>query len=334
MKVGVLAITVGGRQLAGRLAAALENACLVPTRNGVQSALAESWKRFDGLVCIMAAGIVVRAIAPLLRDKHTDPGVVVVDELGNHAISLLSGHLGGGNALARKVAEVTGGRAVITTASEVLGLAPLDLWLRSLDLAIENRQSLTRASARLVNHGCLHLYAEIGIVSLPAGLIAVPTPAEAEVVISERTGWKDDLLVLRPKTLVVGVGCNRGVSRAELAGALEEFLAEAAFSRLAVRNLATIDLKRGEAGLLEFAGENRWPLTFYSKDQLNTVAGLTRSAAVYRATGAQGVAEPAARLSAGTDNLLIGKKKWKNVTLALARADCTWSAPVRADSPI
>src|SRR5512133_3174607 len=129
MNIAIVAITAGGKRLAGELAARLEGASLLHPADGqkVAELIAANWQRFDGLVCIMAAGIVVRAIAPLLGDKHTDPCVVVMDERGQHAVSLLAGHIGGGNDLARKVAALTGGTPIITTASDTLHLAALDL---------------------------------------------------------------------------------------------------------------------------------------------------------------------------------------------------------------
>ncbi len=330
MKVGILAITAGGKRLAGRLATVLDKATVLESCSGVRAALAANWGDYDGFVCIMAAGIVVRGIAPLVRDKTSDPCVVVVDEQGENVISLLSGHLGGGNLLARRVAELIGGRPVITTASDLLGLPPLDLWARAQNLIPASRRALTAASARLVNSGSLGLYSEVAIESLPNGIKAVTSMAEADLIVSNRVDRAGDGLLLHPRNLVVGVGCNRGTSSAELEQALEEFLAAGSFSGSSVRNLASIDLKQDEAGLLEMARKNGWQIDFFSKQELNRVAGVVPSAVVYKAIGVQGVAEPAALLSAATETLLMEKQKWPNVTLALALADFTLSAQVPA----
>ena len=330
MKIGIIAITSGGLNLAEQLLSnILEDAALIPIRSGVKEGLARSWSRFDGFVCIMAAGIVVRAIAPLLQDKRSDPCVVVTDEKGENVISLLSGHLGGGNALATRVAGLTGGKAVITTASDVLGLVSLDLWARTQNLTAGCGAAMTTADAKLVSNGCLRLYAEVAVKSLPEAFIVVERPEEADIIVSDRTCRQTDALLLHPRDLVVGVGCNRGTPSAELAAALEEFLATDSFSRLSVRNLASIDLKRDESGLLEFARKNSWDIVFYTKEELNSVAGITPSAAAHKATGAKGVAEPAALLSAASDVLILEKRKWQNVTLALTRASFTLSALVR-----
>lgn len=326
----MLALTAGGRKLAVELAPKL-GAEIVPVDRGIAAALATAWSRHDGLVCIMAAGIVVRALAPLLEDKERDPAVVVVDERGRHAVSLLSGHLGGGNQLARRVAAISGGRAVITTASDVLELVPLDLWAAAQHLVAADRRTMTRASALLVNQGELTVYSETAVAGLPPGLILVGQPETADLVISCRAAWPEPTLLMHPRQLVVGIGCNRGTPAEEMATALNELLSTEGLAPAAIRNLATIDLKQDEPGLLAFAAQNGWHLEFYRADQLNSkMANITPpSPMVIKATGAGGVAEPAALLSSGAPQLMIRKRKWKNVTLALAKANFTLSAPVR-----
>ncbi|MGV1098561.1 cobalt-precorrin 5A hydrolase [Thiovibrio sp. JS02] len=330
MRIALLAITSGGKGLAAKLAEKLADAKVLDTCSGISATLARHWQAFDGFVCVMAAGIVVRGIAPLLKDKYRDPCVLVLDDEGRHVVSLVSGHLGGGNALAQEVAGLTGGTAVITTASDTLGLPALDLWAKAQNLACGDRKALTRASARLVNSGEVRIFSEVAVDSLPQGFSQVLDPGEADIIVSGKNSWPTDALLLHPRDLVLGVGCNRGTEAKEFAEALAELLAEEDFSPLCIRNLASIDLKADEAGLLAFAVENDWRIEFFSKEQLNGVGSVTRSEAVYSAVGAIGVAEPAALLSAENNDLLVGKRKWQNVTLALARANFSLSARDRA----
>jgi cobalt-precorrin 5A hydrolase len=282
----------------------------------------------------MATGIVVRAIAPLLQGKECDPCVVVMDEKGRHAVSLLSGHLGGGNGLARQVAMLFGSEAVITTASDTLGLAALDLWAKEQNLLCETKQGLTEISARLVNRGSLGIFSEVAIESLPQGLLAVAVPELADLVVSARIADYGRAVVFRPRNLVLGVGCNRGAPIAELREACEELFADQGLSRLSIRNLASIDLKQDEAGLVAFAHELNVGMDFFSKDELNRVENVTVSEAALRNVGAIGVAEPAALLSAQSNDILVGKRKWRNVTMAVARANCTLSEQDRAPQDI
>lgn len=330
MKIGILAITGGGKRLAADLAAKIPESLLLPQEGGVAQILAGHWRKVDGFVCIMATGIVVRAIAPLLQGKTSDPCVVVLDEKGRHAVSLLSGHLGGGNDLARRVAALSGGEAVITTASDTLALVALDLWAMAQNLVCESKEGLTQASAKLVNSGRLRIFSEVAIASLPQGLVEVAEPELADIVVSPRLGDYGGAVIFRPKNLVVGVGCNRRAPVEEIRQACEELFAEQGLSELSIRNLASIDVKQDEIALLAFANEQGWRLDFFSKEELNRVKGVAISEAALRNVGAIGVAEPAALLSAQSNDLLVGKRKWRNVTMAVARANCTLSEQARA----
>lgn len=330
MKVGVVAITGGGSMLARKLAEELGDATFIDRQKGqkIAEVIADSWHRFDGLVCIMAAGIVVRAIAPLLRDKLSDPCVVVMDEKGRHAISLLAGHIGGGNALAEKVANLTGGTAVITTASDTLGLVALDLWAEEQHLTAPERDKLTAAAAILVNHGELILYTDVTVESLPPGLTRASEPGQADVIISNSARFGPQAITFRPRNLVVGIGCNRTTPAGEFEDALAELLADLQLSRSSIRNLASIDKKNDETGLLQFAADNHWQIDFFPGDLINTLTNLEISPAALKAVGAIGVAEPAALLSAESNLLLSRKRKWKNVTMAVAEAPFSLSAQV------
>ncbi len=315
--LAILALTSGGRKLAARLAQKLPAEVIDLEALGLAATLARAWPRCQGLILIMAAGIAVRAIAPLLRDKRSDPGVVVLDEAGRFAVSLLSGHLGGGNALARQVAAVTCGQAVITTASDTLGLTALDLWARHNGLLLV-QGSLTAASAALVNSGRITVFTELP-GELPADFTAVPEPARAELVIANRLPAEEGALaVLCPRNLVMGIGCNRGTSKEQIEEAALETCRRHGLLFSAVGRLASIDLKQDEVGLLQFAAAHGLDLQWYSADLLNSVPGVAVSLAAKKATGAKAVAEPAALLAAGTHTLLIRKTKWKDVTIALA----------------
>ncbi|MFP3984156.1 MAG: cobalt-precorrin 5A hydrolase [Desulfurivibrionaceae bacterium] len=337
-KIAILALTPGGFSLAEGLADEIPGAFPAGKGDRVSRTLASLWGEVDGFVCIMAAGIVVRAVSSLLRDKKSDPCIVVLDEKGRYAVSLLSGHLGGGNELAARIAGLTGGQAVITTASDTLGLPALDLWIREQDLVPEDSKDLTGISARLVESGGLTVYSEIPVDSLPEGLSELSDIHRADIVVSNRIDLPDRPGILRPRNLVVGVGCNRGTPVQEFEEALTELFAEAGMSFLSVRNLASMDLKSDESGLLDFAGLHNWRIDFYSRDELSAVKNLTVSPAVLKAVGATGVAEPASLLSVQDHNyteevlfkkLIIRKRKWRNVTMAVAEAGFTLSAQAR-----
>lgn len=321
----IIALTDGGRALAARLVQGLQAQVIDPRPLGLSQTLTGAWTRYQGLVLVMATGIAVRTIAPLLCDKRHDPGVVVLDERGRFAVSLLSGHLGGGNALARQVAALTGGQAVITTASDTLGLTAIDLWARHHNLVLAGG-SLTSVSASLVNRGRIKVFSDLP-GTLPADFTLVQQPQEAELLITNRLqALGDKQTQLAPRNLTMGIGCNRGTSMEQIDLAARATCRQSGLCFQAVSQLATIDLKRDEEGLLQFAAASGLGLHYFTAEQLNTVPGITASEAAMKATGAQAVAEPAALLAARTDTLLIRKIKWKDVTIALAQTATTLKA--------
>ncbi|MDP3110739.1 MAG: cobalamin biosynthesis central domain-containing protein, partial [Thermodesulfovibrionales bacterium] len=150
-----------------------------------QKAIPGLWKKSVSLIFIMAAGIVVRTIAPLIKNKKTDPAVVVLDEKGEFAISLLSGHIGGANNIAKQIADFLGGEAVITTASDVNNMPSIDLWARENNLVIENWEAVPEISARFLNRRVLRVYSDID-VELPEEFQKTNSPESADVVITNK----------------------------------------------------------------------------------------------------------------------------------------------------
>jgi len=330
--LAIIALTRGGKSLAARLAAKLQAEVIDPQPVGLSATLSDAWPHYDGLVLIMATGIAVRTIAPLLESKRSDPGVVVMDEAGRFAISLLSGHLGGGNELAHLVAAASGGQAVITTASDTLGLTAIDLWARHNNLVLA-QGSLTAASSALVNNRRITVFTDLE-GPLPSDFLPVSSMEAAELIISNRMPpTHHALALLCPRNLTLGIGCNRGTSREEIEQAAMTTCHQHGFNFLAVAQVASIDLKNDEPGLLAFAAAHGLRQHWYPAGQLNAVPGVTVSSAVQKATGAKAVAEPAALLAAKTSTLLIRKTIWNNVTIALAETPVKLSAAYPSSAP-
>jgi cobalamin biosynthesis protein CbiG len=292
---------------------------------------ADKWPTAKNIICIMATGIVVRAAAPLIKDKKIDPAVVVLDEKGRFAISLLSGHLGGANELAKKIAACLGTEAVITTASDVQGKIALDLWAKEKDLYVEGFEKLKKLSTKIVNGKRIKVKIDggVNIAAMPEEFITDASIKEADAIISHRL-IKSRALFLRPKSLCVGIGCNRGTSKEEIEKDLKDLFRKEKLAYHSIRGLASIDIKRDEEGLIEFARDNGFIIDFFTKDELNEAISayhIKGSEAVKAATGAAAVAEPAAILSAkkvcGNIRLIKPKVKRGNVTLAIAEAEYT-----------
>lgn len=330
----LLYITDRGQRLAERLAGLYPGARIAKFDPAV---IARLWEDGIDLVFIMATGIAVRTIAPLLKDKKSDPAVVVLDEAGKFAVSLISGHLGGANKKAREIATFLGGEAVITTASDVNGLPSIDLWAADRDLVIDDWGMLAQTGARFLNSGALHVYAD-PYMRMPDVFLRVADPRFADIIITnhqdiyaETPQYAEDeescspmlcrgkqQLYLRPRNLIVGVGCNKGTSQSEIEGAVRHTFEEHNLSFLSILAIATIDIKDREPGLRGFAEKYKFTFHTYKAAELNSVEGVERSDAAIKATGAHGVAEPAALLAADTDRLLVRKQKKGNVTVAVA----------------
>ncbi len=330
MKIAVIGLTAGGRELARNIASRL-NADFLDRTEKFPVIIAQKWREYDAFICVMATGIVVRAIARLIEDKAVDPCVLVLDEKGKNVISLLSGHLGGGNALTEEVANILQANPVITTASDTLNKTALDLWAQHNRLVPPPRPELTALSARLVNEGSLLFYCDCEITEkfLPSDLVATEECDKADFIISlQQKKWRGKPL-FSPRTIVIGTGCNRGTPASEFTQAINDLCKDLDISRKNIYNLASIDAKNDEQGLLEFARENGWKIDFFTKEELNTFKNLDISTAAMKAVGAIGVAEPACLLSAKSGTLLQKKRKWKNITMAAALVPFTLSVPDR-----
>ena len=296
--------------------------------------------RFSHHIFIMATGIVVRSIAAHLIHKTTDPAVVVCDEAGRFAISLVSGHVGGANALAREVARTTGGQPVITTATDVNRVPAIDVIAVENQLTIQNPDAIKTVNMALLTGSPIFVHDPYGKVThrLPKDQVissAVNAVAENDAAIfvdHMRLDLPPHVLVLRPGSLVAGMGCNRGADVEEMRELLVETFAKNELAISSLRALATVDLKADEPGLLALAESLDVPLTIFTRDRLKTVAQVpTPSAMVEKHIGVKSVCEAAALLATHRGRLLVPKQKTANVTVAVAADGCISSASDPAD---
>ncbi|MEU5781218.1 precorrin-3B C(17)-methyltransferase [Micromonospora lupini] len=335
-RIGLVVATAAGRRHADTLTAAWPHAQLVEG-DSVADALRTAWARYDSVVAFLATGAVVRILAPLLGDKRTDPAVVVVDEAARHAVALLGGHAGGGNDLAEAVGALLDARPVITTATDAVGLPGLDTlgWPVQGAVAAVSRAILDGEPVELIADAAWPLPA------LPANVRAAAAEAGAEagagagggndqpddgyrLLVTDRVVPLDErTAVLRPPSLVAGVGASRGVPAAEVTELLHRVLAEAGLDPASLRCLASADVKADEVGILSTADALGVPLVTWPATRLATVDVPHPSEVVRAAVGTPSVAEAAALL--GPDGrpddatLLVGKTATAMATVAVAR---------------
>lgn len=381
---GVVVISQGGVELACRLAAAFPPGLAIHAVDRYMSLLAgqvhcslhsfalplrpvigQIFGEYRRLVLFMPVGAAVRLVAPLLQHKHHDPAVVCVDDVGRFAVSLLSGHLGGADVLAREVADALGATPVITTASHVKNTLAVDMLGREYGWELEaDSNSVTRVSAAVVNGEPVAVLQDAGErdwasgdISMPASLKFCASPQELEdchcsaaLVISDREApisgsvaspaIEAPVVIYRPRSLVVGMGCRRGVSMEHLEELLIDVFRQHNLSLKSIYCIATASIKRDEPGILALAEKYSVPVVCYSAGELNSLfdanggnepivravassspgsATLTKSQAAHRLLGVWGVSEPAALLASGAGGLLVNRRKTDRATIAVAR---------------
>ncbi|MFF9587106.1 precorrin-3B C(17)-methyltransferase [Streptomyces achromogenes] len=306
--IGLISATAAGAAARDRLAAAWPERTRVyegPVKEAVRAAFAEC----EQLVCFLATGAVVRLLAPLLAGKAADPGVVCVDEGGRFAVSLLGGHGGGANELAREVGVLLGAEPVVTTATDAVGLPGLD----TLGLPYEG--AVAAVSRALLDGEPVALAAE---VAWPLPPLPVADEGAYTIRVTDRDAVPGEReVLLRPPSLVVGVGASKGAPAGEVLALVEGALREAGLSARSVAELATVDAKAGEPGIVAAAERLGVPLVTYPAEELAGVAVPNPSAAPLAAVGTPSVAEAAALLRGG--ELLVPKRKSAMATCAVVR---------------
>ncbi len=353
MSITIIAVTRTGARLAERLARGLNAVARVPAKFAGEGTVATPytaalfdevrhwWEHSRALALIMASGIAVRAIAPLIADKTTDPAVVCLDETGRFVIPLIGGHQAGANALARRIAALTGGQAVITTASDTQGLPALDLIGRDEGWRIAGDSALTHAMACLVNGDLLGCWVDPDLPDahrLMEDLLApcpnvefVDNAADltdaryAAALLATHRRIDDLWRALRaksvrylPPVLVAGIGCRRGVPVDELRDALRAMLADAGLDERCVTALATAEIKAEEPGLIALADALGVPLRVVPTAELAALDAtqFSRSAATAH-FDLPGVAEPCAVIVGGGP-LIAPKRAFPRCTVAVA----------------
>ena len=278
---------------------------------------AEAFASAEALVFVGAAGIAVRAIAPHIRSKAADPAVIVADEAGRFVVPILSGHLGGANALARELAAFCGGTAVLTTATDVNNRFAVDEWAKRQNCAVVNPDRIKYVSANILAGKPVSAGGEFSIRRTPPdGVVWTDGPGcDFYCGIRRPAGTA---LHLAPKIAVLGAGCRRGTPLETLEAAFLQFLEAENLCAEVVCAVSSIDLKKDEPGLLAFCKAHGWPLKTGSAEVLAAVPGaFTASEFVRRTAGVDNVCERSAVWASG-GVLAVRKRAWNGVTLALA----------------
>ena len=315
MRIKILYFTDKGKALAEQLKEGLpdHDAVIVPKGVPLAFVCGDAFADNEALLFVGAAGIAVRAISPFVRDKLTDPPVLVIDENGNFVIPILSGHVGGANSLALEIAGILGAQPVITTATDVSGAFSVDLFAKENDLRIANREGIAKVSSSALE-------------GKPVTICIKDYPPEepVDVLIADEEaakGLKDpSKIVLCPRRYAIGMGCRRGKSSEELRVFAEEVLRDSGIDINDAGCIATIDVKKDEEGLKHLSQVWRMPLITFDAGLLAKAEGsFSHSETVLEKVGVDNVCERAAVLAAGTGSHLRVKKTARDgMTIAVA----------------
>ena len=279
------------------------------------------WENFDAIICILAIGAVVRKIAPFLKDKSTDPAVLVINLNLDRVIPLLGGHLGGANEIAQKIAsKIPNCINFVTTATDQRGIISFEMFAKRENFRILNLKSLANISNRLLNSKTVKIFTCKEIFELireNKNLKFIEDTKEIDsdtVVIYPYAN--SSALTLIPK-IFLGIGCNKGTTKKEIQEAFLSFLEKYNLKIEDIKSISSFEAKSKEQGLLEFAKEYNFDIMFYDKDKINSIENLLSNSKATEFFGIKGVAEPSAILSSNYKELVFKKEVYnKKITIA------------------
>ena len=336
MKIAVISLTENGRKLSEKIAnRKIEN--LFFTRyafekysdenavsfGSLKTLVTRIFYIYDSLIFISSCGIAVRMIAPCVKSKLTDPAVLVIDEQGKFVVSLLSGHMGGANALTYKIADVIGGVPVVTTATDISGKFSSDSFAKANGLHICEFDIAKEIAARIVNGEKIGFYSEYEYICKPDEFFD-DNCDEIGICISSDSNKNPfkKTLHLVPKNIIIGVGCRKNIDEKIFSAFVLRKLEEFKIPAFRVSEIHSINLKKDEKAIAEFAKRFKIPLKFYTNEELMKVQGeFSSSEFVIKTTGADNVCERSSMTCGG--RLIVPKQAENGMTFAASETDIT-----------
>lgn len=333
MKIACFSFTNKGKDLGERLKLALDNEYKTDhyfnkdVEGGIKEALKTIWKEYEGIVFISATGIALRMSAKFIEDKTIDPAIVVIDDLGRFSISLLSGHIGGGNQLARDIAKKIGALPVITTATDSRGIESIDLFAKKNDYYIEDIKSITKITSMMVNGESIGLYTEANEHIKYNNLIKVKSLEQVDkkikglIIVGSKEKFKNINIphtILRPKNINIGIGCRRGISGEKILEAIKGELKRFNLSMKSIKSIGTIEVKKDEKGIIYVSEYLKLPLKIFTIKEIKKVEEkFSKSQFVKDTVGVYSVSAPVAFLQGG--KIISEKSKHDGITISISK---------------
>ena len=345
-KVSVLAITKNGVNIGTKLKKIFPDwAVFAPSKltNDLEGItwysepttekIIELFKNNDALICIFSLGAVIRLIAPYLKDKKTDPAVIVIDDKANFVISVLSGHIGGANELTQEIAEKLGAVSVITTAADVNKTIAVDLVGREYNWKIDDDSTVTKISAHMVNEEPIGVFQEAGeknwYKELPKNVVMYDnmenlkkSNSKAYLIISDKIIEEKisrESVIYRPPSLVIGIGLHWDTTKETIREGIEFCLDKFNLSSKSIAKLVSIKKPQDVQGLIDLGEEMKIPIEYVNREDLVEISAPNPSETVKAFEGTASVSEAAA-IKVSKGKLIVEKQKFPpNLTIAIAR---------------
>ena len=334
MKIAIISVSKKGQELAFVLKDKLDlDSTIIKCdlyHKNVKKCFPILFYEYDAIIAVMASGILIRSIAPLVESKVTDPAVINIDDNGKFVISALSGHLGGANELAGKVAGLIDATPVITTSTDVNKKLGIDVLAKDLYLSIDNTKEILHFNKAILegreisltvnpdmNFDYLFDYLNNVTLEINVSIEYSPKVNTDEIHVS----FDGHEMTLKERKIVVGIGCRRGKECRFIYDGLKKSLNDLKISHSRVNLLASAEIKKDEKGILELSEKLNIPVEFVEIDKLKLFesSDVSKSEFVYSKFGIYGVCEPSALIMAGFDSELIYKKtSYEGVTIAVA----------------
>jgi cobalt-precorrin 5A hydrolase len=331
MKIAAVTFTRQGEALVKRLEQCIkfQHYCKENQKDFNVKSLGEKLMRdYEGVIFIGATGIAVRTIAPYITTKDKDPAVIVIDNEGKFVISLLSGHLGGANNLAREIADILEAQPVITTATDSLGIDAPDMVAIKNNCEIGDLSTAKDIAALLVKGEKVAFLSDMDSDYLPKGYISYKDCNKEDIKAlvyitnkrhsSQIEGLSGDIKVLRliKKNIVLGIGCRRDYNEEKMLNFIEDTLQKYNIDSSAIRFITTVEVKAQEKAILSLADNYKCPLKIWNLDQIKTVQHKFKgSDFVEKTLGIRAVCEPSVELCRA--KIIVEKLSHEGMTLCI-----------------
>ena len=333
MKLACFSFTDKGYVLGEQLASLRSTKYLIEhyansrVEGGIKSFISRTLNSYDGFIFISATGIAVRMINPFIKNKTKDPAIIVIDDMGKYAISLLSGHVGGANEIAEWIAVEIGAIPVITTASDGRGIDSVDVFAERNNYYIEDMNSVKEITSLMVNDKRIGIYTEdekiinYDNIKMITDFSNIDLTLDGAIIVTSMHDIGEiniPYTILRPKNINIGIGCRKGVYTEDLIGAIEASLMDKNISYNSIRAIGTVEVKKFEVGIIKAAEHFKCPLKIFNIDEIQQIEDMFQKSQFVKDTiGVFSVSEPCAYLLGG--ELITRKSRFNGVTISISK---------------